>query len=46
MESAVDLCCLRAALATARLLGDVTLFVNVLIGTLLDERRGLRGLHL
>jgi diguanylate cyclase (GGDEF)-like protein len=45
MESSVDLACLRAALTEAPQLADANLFVNVLIGTLLDERRGLAELE-
>jgi len=44
MESAVDLACLRAALGEMPNLGPVDLFVNVLIGTLLNERQGLAAL--
>jgi diguanylate cyclase (GGDEF)-like protein len=36
MQNRVDLACLRAALAEAPKLGEADLFVNVLIGTLLD----------
>ena len=45
MEKAVDLACLRAALGEMPSLGPVDLFVNVLIGTLLNERRGLAALE-
>jgi diguanylate cyclase (GGDEF)-like protein len=45
MESSVDLACLRAALCEAPHLAGANLFVNVLIGTLLDERRGLAELE-
>ncbi|MGD0448818.1 MAG: diguanylate cyclase [Candidatus Dormibacteria bacterium] len=45
MESAVDLACLRAALGEMPNLGPVDLFVNVLIGTLLNERQGLAALE-
>ena len=38
MQNRVDLACLRAALAEAPRLGSADLFVNVLIGTLLDGR--------
>ena len=44
MEKAVDLACLRAALGEMPALGPVDLFVNVLIGTLLNERQGLAAL--
>ncbi|HSP65035.1 MAG TPA: EAL domain-containing protein, partial [Candidatus Deferrimicrobium sp.] len=37
MQNRVDLACLRAALAEAPRLGEADLFVNVLIGTLLDK---------
>ncbi len=45
MERSIDLACLRAALREAHQLVDVDLFVNVLIGTLFDERRGLSALE-
>ena len=45
MEKAVDLACLRAALGEMPALGPVDLFVNVLIGTLLNERQGLAALE-
>ena len=45
MEKAVDLACLRAALGEMPTLGPVDLFVNVLIGTLLNERQGLAALE-
>ncbi|MGA2283982.1 MAG: diguanylate cyclase [Candidatus Dormibacteria bacterium] len=45
MEKAVDLACLRAALGEIPSLGPVDLFVNVLIGTLLNERQGLQALE-
>ncbi len=44
MQNRVDLACLRAALAEAPTLGEADLFVNVLIGTLLD-RTGMAALH-
>ena len=44
MQNRVDLACLRAALAEAPKLGEADLFVNVLIGTLLD-RAGMAALH-
>jgi len=44
MQGSVDLACLRAALREAPLLGDADLFVNVLIGTLLD-RSGMAALN-
>lgn len=37
MQSAVDLACVRAALQTASNIGEADLFVNVLIGTLVDQ---------
>jgi diguanylate cyclase (GGDEF)-like protein len=43
MQNRVDLACLRAALAEASKLGEADLFVNVLIGTLLD-RSGMTAL--
>jgi diguanylate cyclase (GGDEF)-like protein len=43
MQNRVDLACLRAALREAPNLGDADLFVNVLIGTLLD-RSGMSAL--
>jgi diguanylate cyclase (GGDEF)-like protein len=43
MQATVDLVCLRAALREAPKLGDAALFVNVLIGTLLD-RSGMSAL--
>jgi diguanylate cyclase (GGDEF)-like protein len=43
MQNAVDLACLRAALRLAPRLGEADLFVNVLIGTLLD-RSGMTAL--
>jgi diguanylate cyclase (GGDEF)-like protein len=45
MESAVDLACLRAALREAPSLGSIDMFVNVLIGTLLNERQGVDALE-
>jgi len=45
MEKAIDLACLRAALNDMPSLGPVDLFVNVLIGTLLNERQGLNALE-
>ena len=45
MEKAVDLACLRAALGQMPTLGPVDLFINVLIGTLLNERQGLAALE-
>jgi diguanylate cyclase (GGDEF)-like protein len=45
MEKAVDLACLRAALGEMPSVGPVDLFVNVLIGTLLNERQGLAALE-
>ena len=45
MENAVDLACLRAALSEMPSLGPVDLFVNVLIGTLLNDRQGLVALE-
>ncbi|MDQ6856862.1 MAG: EAL domain-containing protein, partial [Candidatus Dormibacteraeota bacterium] len=44
MQNRVDLACLRAALAEAPRLGEADLFVNVLIGTLLD-RAGMAALN-
>ncbi len=44
LQNRVDLACLRAALAEAPKLGEADLFVNVLIGTLL-ERRGMAALN-
>jgi diguanylate cyclase (GGDEF)-like protein len=44
MQNRVDLACLRAALAEAPKLGEADLFVNVLIGTLL-ERSGMAALN-
>ena len=44
MQNRVDLACLRAALAEAPKLGEADLFVNVLIGTLLD-RAGMTALN-
>jgi diguanylate cyclase (GGDEF)-like protein len=38
MQSAVDLACVRAALQAASNIGEADLFVNVLIGTLVDQR--------
>jgi diguanylate cyclase (GGDEF)-like protein len=38
MQSAVDLACVKAALHAAPNIGDADLFVNVLIGTLVDQR--------
>jgi diguanylate cyclase (GGDEF)-like protein len=38
MQSAVDLACVSAALHAATNIGEADLFVNVLIGTLVDER--------
>ncbi|HYA00282.1 MAG TPA: diguanylate cyclase [Candidatus Binatia bacterium] len=43
-ESAVDLACLRAALREAGNIGSTDLFVNVLVGTLFNERQGLNAL--
>jgi diguanylate cyclase (GGDEF)-like protein len=43
MQNRVDLACLRAALREAPKLGEADLFVNVLIGTLLD-RSGMTAL--
>ncbi len=43
MQNRVDLACIRAALAEAPMLGEADLFVNVLIGTLLD-RAGMAAL--
>ncbi|MHB8487737.1 MAG: EAL domain-containing protein [Candidatus Dormibacteria bacterium] len=37
MQSAVDLACVRAALQAASNIGEADLFVNVLIGTLVDQ---------
>jgi diguanylate cyclase (GGDEF)-like protein len=37
MQSSVDLACVRAALQAASHIGDADLFVNVLIGTLVDQ---------
>jgi diguanylate cyclase (GGDEF)-like protein len=37
MQSAVDLACVRAALQAAPDIGEADLFVNVLIGTLVDQ---------
>jgi diguanylate cyclase (GGDEF)-like protein len=44
LQRRVDLACLRAALAEAPKLGEADLFVNVLIGTLLD-RAGMAALN-
>ncbi len=44
MQNRVDLACLRAALSAAPRLGGADLFVNVLIGTLLD-RVGMGALN-
>ena len=38
MQAAVDLACVRAALQSASNIGEADLFVNVLIGTLVDQR--------
>jgi diguanylate cyclase (GGDEF)-like protein len=38
MQSSVDRACVRAALQAASDIGEADLFVNVLIGTLVDER--------
>ena len=38
MQSAVDLACVSAALHAASNIGEADLFVNVLIGTLVDQR--------
>jgi diguanylate cyclase (GGDEF)-like protein len=38
MQSVVDLACVRAALQSASNIGEADLFVNVLIGTLVDQR--------
>jgi diguanylate cyclase (GGDEF)-like protein len=38
MQSAVDLACVSAALRAASNIGEADLFVNVLIGTLVDQR--------
>lgn len=38
MQAEVDMACLHAALLEAPNIGDVDLFINVLIGTLLDQR--------
>ncbi len=38
MQSAVDLACVSAALHVASNVGEADLFVNVLIGTLIDQR--------
>jgi diguanylate cyclase (GGDEF)-like protein len=38
MQSTVDLACVKAALHAAPNIGDADLFVNVLIGTLVDQR--------
>jgi diguanylate cyclase (GGDEF)-like protein len=38
MQSSVDLACVRAALHAASNIGEADLFVNVLIGTLVDQR--------
>lgn len=43
MQADVDLACTRGALAQAAQLGEVDLFINVLIGTLLD-RKGMAAL--
>ena len=37
MQSSVDLACVRAALQAASHIGEADLFVNVLIGTLVDQ---------
>jgi diguanylate cyclase (GGDEF)-like protein len=44
LRSAVDIACVRAALREAPNLGDIDLFVNVLIRTLMNSR-GMRALH-
>ncbi|MDQ6846721.1 MAG: EAL domain-containing protein [Candidatus Dormibacteraeota bacterium] len=44
MQNRVDLACVRAALAEAPKFGEADLFVNVLIGTLLD-RAGMAALN-
>ena len=38
LRAAVDLACVRAALRAAPNLGEIDLFVNVLIGTLMTKR--------
>ena len=43
MQADVDLACMRGALSEAPYVGDADLFINVLIGTLLD-RRGMASL--
>ncbi|MBJ7608484.1 MAG: EAL domain-containing protein [Candidatus Dormibacteraeota bacterium] len=43
MQADVDLACMRGALSEAPNIGDADLFINVLIGTLLD-RRGMAAL--
>ncbi|HEY7925843.1 MAG TPA: EAL domain-containing protein [Candidatus Dormibacteraeota bacterium] len=43
MQADVDLACMRGALSEASNVGDADLFINVLIGTLLD-RRGMAAL--
>lgn len=43
MDSHVDLACLRSALREAPRIIDADLFVNVVIGTLFDERDGLHA---
>ncbi len=43
MQADVDLACMRGALSEAPSVGDADLFINVLIGTLLD-RRGMAAL--
>jgi diguanylate cyclase (GGDEF)-like protein len=44
VKGAVDIACVRAALREAPNLGDIDLFVNVLIRTLMDDR-GMRALR-
>jgi diguanylate cyclase (GGDEF)-like protein len=44
LRAAVDIACVRAALREAPNLGDIDLFVNVLIRTLMDAR-GMRALR-
>ncbi|HEX4579462.1 MAG TPA: EAL domain-containing protein [Candidatus Dormibacteraeota bacterium] len=43
MQADVDLACMRGALSEAPSVGDADLFINVLVGTLLD-RRGMAAL--
>ncbi|MBV8445367.1 MAG: EAL domain-containing protein, partial [Candidatus Dormibacteraeota bacterium] len=44
LETALDVACMQAALRDASSIGDVDVFMNVLIRTLHD-RQGMRALH-